>query len=122
MTTENQSFEQDEITQQAETFHPSAVEDTQNRTGEEPQSNFAEEAEAGASSEKKEKREAQDMHGSLFKNDRKSKEAHPDVTGNATIFGQEFYVSGWRKAGAKGDFYSLSFRVKDLAAKPSDLI
>ncbi|MDP2152207.1 MAG: hypothetical protein Q8J66_00910 [Methylotenera sp.] len=121
MTIENQSFEeQDEITQQAETFHP--ADDSQNRTVEEPQSDFSEAAEADAPAEKKEKRETPDNSGSLFKNDRKTKEAHPDVTGSVMIFGQEFYVSGWRKAGAKGDFYSLSFRVKDLAAKPTDLI
>lgn len=118
MTTQNEDLDQDEITQQAETFHPSN--DVQNRTAEEPQNDFHEQPEAEASSAKKDKREPQDNSGSLFKNDRKSKEAHPDITGSALVDGAEYYVSGWRKKGAKGDFYSLSFRPKDCAA--SDLI
>jgi hypothetical protein len=120
MTTENQSPEQDEITQQAETFHP--TDDSQNHTLESAGSDFSGQDEANASPEKKDKRETLDNSGSLFKNDRKNKEAHPDITGSALVNGVEFYVSGWRKLGAKGDFYSLSFRQKDAVAAASDLI
>jgi hypothetical protein len=121
MTIENQSFEeQDEITQQAETFHP--ADDSHNRTVAEPQSDFTEAAEVGAPAEKKERRETPDNSGSLFKNDRKSKEAHPDITGSAMVGGAEYYISGWRKSGNKSDFYSLSFRPKDTPAAASDLI
>lgn len=120
MTTENQSPEQDEITQQAETFHP--ADDSQNHSLENAGSDFSGAGEADTSAEKKDKRETPDMSGTMFKNDRKSKESHPDITGSAMVFGHEFYVSGWRKTGAKGDFYSLSFRVKDIAAKATDLI
>lgn len=122
MTTENQDFDQDgQMIEQGALDHPPITEDTQSRTAEEPQSDFSEAAEA-SSAGKKDKREAPDNSGSLFKNDRKTKEAHPDVTGSATISGQEFYVSGWRKTGQKGDFYSLSFRPKNVAAAASDLI
>lgn len=122
MTIENQDFEQqDEITQQAETFHP-ATNDNENHIPENAGSDFQEQVEAEASPAKKDKREAQDNSGSLFKNDRKSKEAHPDITGSAMVGGAEYYVSGWRKTGNKGDFYSLSFRPKDTPAAASDLI
>jgi len=123
MTTENQYFDQDgQMIERGSLDHPPTTEDTQNRTVEAPQSDFSEAAEASTSAEKKDKRESPDNSGSLFKNDRKTKEVHPDVTGSATISGQEFYVSGWRKTGQKGDFYSLSFRPKDVASAASDLI
>jgi len=122
MTIENQDFEQhDEVTQQAETLHPTTETD-ENHIPESAGSDFHEPAEVDASTVKKDKREAQDNSGSMFKNDRKSKEAHPDITGSAMVGGAEYYVSGWRKTGNKGDFYSLSFRSKDIPAAASDLI
>jgi hypothetical protein len=54
-----------------------------------------------------------DMSGSLFNNDRKEKETHPDRTGTAKIDGREYWVSGWIKDGAKGKFMSLAFKPKD---------
>ena len=77
---------------------------------------FSNMVEVTSSTEKTKQREAVDMGGSLFKNDRKSKDTHPDLTGNATINGVEYYLSAWRKAGAKGDFYSLSIRPKESAS------
>lgn len=46
--------------------------------------------------------------GSLFKNDRKEKETHPDYKGSININGVEHWLSGWIKRGAKGAFLSLS--------------
>lgn len=89
---------------------------------EEAQNDFQDPVDVTPQPANKPKRETPDNSGSLFKNDRKSKEAHPDVTGSAVVNGIEFYVSGWRKSGAKGDFYSLSFRPKEQAAAASDLI
>lgn len=58
--------------------------------------------------------------GVLFKNDRKESERHPDLKGNATINGVEYWVSAWKKESTKdgSKFYSLSFQPKD--AKPAN--
>ncbi len=50
--------------------------------------------------------------GILFKNDRKASQRHPDYKGNATIGGEEFYLSAWVKQGRNGKFLSLSFTSK----------
>ena len=60
--------------------------------------------------------------GSLFKNDRKEKETHPDLKGSININGQEFWLSGWSKVTSKGDkMLSLSVTPKDgqAPAKPA---
>ena len=46
--------------------------------------------------------------GSLFKNDRKSTENHPDYTGSIMVNNREHYLSAWVKEGAKGKFFSVS--------------
>lgn len=63
--------------------------------------------------------------GVLFPNDRKTKNSHPDFTGNCTIKtpdGEliEIWVSGWEKEGRKGPFLSLSFQLKDEQAEAED--
>lgn len=113
--------DQDEMIQQEQHDHPTIPENIQNRTEDDAQSNFSGTGEGSTLPEKNNKREHQDNAGSMFKNDRKTKDSHPDITGSAMVNGVEFYVSGWRKNGAKGDFYSLSFKAKSPAAA-SDLI
>ena len=57
--------------------------------------------------------EQRDNSGSIFVNDRKEKETHPDRTGTAMIDGVMYYVSGWIKQGSKGQFLSLAFKRKE---------
>ena len=54
-----------------------------------------------------------DNSGSIFTNDRKEKETHPDSKGSALIGGVEYWVSAWRKEGKGGvRFLSLAFTPK----------
>lgn len=54
--------------------------------------------------------------GSIWKNDKKETEKHPDFTGTANIGGVEHWVSAWkRKPGASEKAPALSF-----AFKPKD--
>ena len=61
--------------------------------------------------------EIKDNSGSLFKNDRKTEESHPQAKGSAKINGIEYWVSAWTKITKDGvKWQSLSFTAKD--AKP----
>jgi hypothetical protein len=58
--------------------------------------------------------EQKDNTGSVFKNDRKTEETHPDRTGSAMINGTEFWVNGWLRRSKQGAQYlALSFKPKD---------
>lgn len=64
--------------------------------------------------------EQKDGQGSLFRNQKKEQDNHPDYTGSITINGQEYWLSSWLKVSAKGDKYmSLSAKPKD--AQPQRL-
>lgn len=55
-----------------------------------------------------------DNSGSLFKNDRKDKDTHPDYTGNGMIDGREYWFSAWIKKDRNGkSFMSLAFNPKE---------
>lgn len=56
--------------------------------------------------------EPKDNTGTLFRNDKREKDTHPNATGTAIIGGVEYWVSSWTKEGAKGKFQSLSFKPK----------
>ena len=60
--------------------------------------------------------------GSLFRNDKKTDEKHPDMSGTLNVEGKEYWISGWKKTSKAGTgFISLSVRPKqDQASKPSE--
>lgn len=61
--------------------------------------------------------ETKDMTGSLFTNNRKEKDTHPDRNGSARIDGHDYWVSGWIKQGKDGKpWLSLAFKRKDGSA------
>lgn len=51
--------------------------------------------------------------GSLFKNDRKEKDSHPDYRGSILIDGKLYWLSAWIKEGKHGKFFSLSAKPKE---------
>ena len=61
--------------------------------------------------------------GSLFRNDKKTDEKHPDMSGTLNVEGKEYWISGWKKTSKAGTgFISLSVRPKQdqaQASKPS---
>lgn len=61
--------------------------------------------------------EQRDNSGTIFKNDKKETEKHPNGTGKAMIGGVMYYVSAWTKDGAKGKFQSLAFKPVDQQAE-----
>jgi len=59
--------------------------------------------------------------GSIWKNDKKEKDTHPDFTGSINVEGVEYWVSAWkRKEGAKPKAPALSFSVKRKEQKDDE--
>jgi len=60
--------------------------------------------------------EQKDNSGSLFRNERKTTQNHPDFTGSVKVGGVEYWLSAWTKPpkdATKKGFFSLAFTPKD---------
>jgi len=57
-----------------------------------------------------------ELSGSLFKNEKKTEEKHPQMQGSCLIDGVEYWISAWTKDAPLGRWQSLAFKRKD--AKP----
>lgn len=57
--------------------------------------------------------------GSLFKNDNKTTDKHPNARGEILIEGVLYEISAWTKEGAKGKFQSLQAKRKETRAAQS---
>ena len=54
------------------------------------------------------------MSGSLFKNNKREKDTHPNATGTAMIDGVEYWVSAWTKDDKNENAWqSLAFKRKE---------
>ena len=60
--------------------------------------------------------EQRELQGSIFKNEKKEKDTHPNMTGSALIDGIEYWVSAWTKEGKTGKWMSLAFKPKEKQA------
>lgn len=57
--------------------------------------------------------------GSLFKNDKKESDRHPDYKGNINVNGVDMWLSAWIKTSKAGkQFMSLSVTPKDASYQP----
>lgn len=64
--------------------------------------------------------EQKELSGSLFKNERREKDTHPNATGTALIGGVEYWVSAWTKTDKNGNkWQSLAFKPKEAKAAPA---
>ena len=54
----------------------------------------------------------------LFKNNRKEKDTHPDLTGTINVDGVEYYLNAWTKEGKSGKFISGSIKIKEAKSAP----
>lgn len=60
--------------------------------------------------------------GSIWKNEKKEKDSHPDFTGSLNVDGVEYWVSAWKKkpgASEKAPSLSFSIQPKQEARQPA---
>jgi hypothetical protein len=58
--------------------------------------------------------EQRDNSGSLFKNEKKEQENHPDYNGTCMVDGEMYYMNAWLKKSQSGKtFMSFAFKPKE---------
>jgi len=55
---------------------------------------------------------SKDNQGSIFVEETKKSDKHPDFKGSITVEGKEYWVSGWKRIGNNKKFISLSIDPK----------
>jgi hypothetical protein len=61
--------------------------------------------------------ETKELTGTLFDNNRKEKDTHPNKTGSCKIDGKEYWISAWIKYDDAGrERFSLAFKLKEEKA------
>ena len=57
--------------------------------------------------------------GALWKNERREKDTHPNLTGQLNVEGREYWVNAWTsKEGGKKPVVSMSIKAKDENRSP----
>ena len=64
--------------------------------------------------------EQRDNSGSLFKNNKKTQDNHPDYTGSAMVDGKPKRLAAWLKKSQKGTTY-MSVSIKDDEERPKPI-
>jgi hypothetical protein len=60
-----------------------------------------------------------DMTGSLFKNEKRESDTHPNARGSAVIDGVDYWVDAWTNTTQAGDKYqALKFKRKEAKKAP----
>jgi hypothetical protein len=63
--------------------------------------------------------EIKDMSGSLFKNEKREKDTHPNARGSCKIGGVEYWMDAWTKKDKNGNpWQSISFKPKEARQAP----
>jgi hypothetical protein len=63
--------------------------------------------------------------GSIWKNEKKEKDTHPDFTGSANVDGHDYWVSAWRRKegdSAKSPALRFSFKQKPPRDETDDFV
>lgn len=64
-----------------------------------------------------------EMQGTLFRNDKKTTESHPDYKGSAQVKGEEFWLSAWVNTSKDGKKYmKLKFDPKQAHQAPANTV
>ena len=74
---------------------------------------------AGSNGNGAKKFETRDGSGSLFKNDRKEKDSHPDYKGRIKVDGTEYWLSAWKKTAATSGATYLSLAIQPMEYQES---
>lgn len=65
--------------------------------------------------------ELRNNSGSMFKNSRKEKDTHADMTGEIMVDGKTYWLNGWRKIDKNGNpWYSVAVREKTPKQESSE--